>query len=230
MLFFIYTGLFLTMKSKNALYRILMFLPIPLFFSCLSLTFSRGALVSLIFALLIMVVILYRAKKIATSFIILSIAFIAMLPLKERLLYMLERGGDSVRFIVWKGTWLMIKENMFLGKGVGTYMDHFLEFIPGLSARYAHNCYLQIWAETGIFALLSFSLFIGLVLKKGLLLISMHKDYLSLGLFCGITGFLVHSFFDTNFYSLQLSYLFWINLGVLHALAKMVRWSEYNNY
>lgn len=222
MAFCVYIGIFLKAKPKNVSYRILMLIPVPMLLFCLSLSYSRGAVISLVFVLLIMVGILFRTKEVVAMLIVLAIALIAMLPLREKLFDMFEPGGDSQRLIIWKGTWLMIKENIFLGKGVGTYMDHFSEFVPNLSVRYAHNCYLQMWAEAGIFALLSFLFFTGSVLKKALFTIKKHRDYLLLGLFCGIVGFLFHSFFDTHFYSLQLSYLFWINLGALSSLTRII--------
>jgi len=45
------------------------------------------------------------------------------------------------------------------------------------------------------------------------------QDFILLGLICGIFGFLVHSFFDAHFYSLQLSVFFWSMAGIAQALA-----------
>ena len=114
----------------------------------------------------------------------------------------------------------MIKENPFLGKGLGTFMDYYKKHkIPGdETIYYAHNCYLQIWAETGIFGLLSFLLFVGSVLCRRIKAIKVNslpwQSSVLLGLISAVFGFLVHSFFDTNLYSLQLAVLFWFMLGL----------------
>ena len=50
-------------------------------------------------------------------------------------------------------------------------------------------------------------------------------NYVSGGVCPGTRGalaFLVHSFFDTHFYSLQLSALFWFMVGVLVAMDNML--------
>jgi O-antigen ligase len=94
------------------------------------------------------------------------------------------------------------------------------QYTKGVGGFYAHNCYLQIWAETGIFALLSFIVFIILILRQGIKTFIKTHDYIVLGLLCAIFGFLVHSFFDNHLYSLQLAVLFWFLAGMLAAVNK----------
>jgi putative inorganic carbon (HCO3(-)) transporter len=189
---------------------------------CLLLTFSRGAWLGLISSLFLMLVLSPKNKK----WILLCITFITVIiflipAARERYLFTFGLGGDADRFAVWQIAFRMIKENPFLGKGIGTFMDYFSIHARGLVVQYAHNCFLQIWAETGIFSLLSFILFIGLILYKGIKAFKERTDFLLFGLICGIFGFLVHSFFDTQFYSLQLATLFWSMLGLLMAVINL---------
>ena len=117
----------------------------------------------------------------------------------------------------------MIKENPFLGKGIGTFMDYFPKYTQNLGAQYAHNCFLQIWAETGIFSLLSFLLFAGSILLRGiryLWTVPVRGFPFLIGLISSFFAFLVGSFFETHLYSLQLSVLFWFIGGWLLALTK----------
>jgi len=190
--------------------------------ACLLLTFSRGSWLGFIFSLLIMVLLTKQARKsVPFIFVFLFLILIFFLPgIKERFILIFQPQGDADRLIVWRTAFRMIRENPFLGKGIGTFMDYFSKYMPDLLTQYAHNCYLQIWAETGIFSLLSFLLFIGTILLKGIKIFRKGRNSLVLGLVCGIMGFLVHSFFDTQLYSLQLAVFFWFTLGFLVALIR----------
>ncbi len=45
--------------------------------------------------------------------------------------------------------------------------------------------------------------------------------FLIAGLLSGLFGFLVHSFFDTNFYSVQLGNLMWVVMGAIVVVQKI---------
>ena len=181
---------------------------------CLFLTFSRGAWVGFLFACLLMLLLSRRWKIILPLLGFFMLALLAP-GIRERVL-----GGDSGRFSVWSGACGMIKEHPFFGVGIGTFMSNFSKYTKGLGVQYAHNCYLQIWAETGIFALLSFLGFVIAILSQGIKSFIKTHDYIALGLSCAIFGFLAHSFFDNHLYSLQLAVLFWFLAGMLMAVNK----------
>jgi putative inorganic carbon (HCO3(-)) transporter len=91
----------------------------------------------------------------------------------------------------------------------------------GESPTYAHNCFLQLTVETGIIGLTSFLWILFTLFQEALLKInfiyneSKQEAVLVIGLLSGILAFLIHSFFDTNFYSLQLSVYLWFMIGIL---------------
>ncbi len=148
--------------------------------------------------------------------------FVFCIPLIALALFFFQGRKDSDRFLLARGAWRMIKENPFLGKGVGTFMEHCSRYINGYGIYYAHNCFLQIWSESGIFSLLSFLLLAGCVLCKSIkaslrIPVSLNL-FLLIGLTAGLLGFLVQSFFDVHLYSFQLSFLFWSMLGLTTAL------------
>jgi O-antigen ligase len=117
----------------------------------------------------------------------------------------------------------MIKDHPFLGTGVGTFMDYCAKYTKNFGTYYAHNCFLQIWAESGIFSLLSFLLVVGYVfyksIKAGLKMPGSLNSYILTGLNAGLLGFLIHSFFEVHLYSFQLSFLFWVVLSLTVALS-----------
>ncbi len=205
-------------KLKRAC-RIGLFGVVLLLLYCLLLTFSRGAALGF-FVALISILFLSRNLKITTSLniAIILIAIFLLSPLGGRIIRTFE-AGDPARYVIWQAAFTMIHEHPFLGKGLGTFMDYFPQYVSGLGNQYAHNCYLQIWAESGIFALLAFIIFVFLFILKAIKSFIKNNDFVVLGLTAGVIGFLVHSFFDTHLYSLQLAVLFWAMLGMLAKLS-----------
>jgi O-antigen ligase len=187
------------------------------------LTLSRGSWLGLTISA-IFILLLARKYRISVILALSILLIVNLIPqIRDRIMFSFQKGGDSGRFLFWKTAWLMIKDNPFLGKGIGTFMDYFPRYAPEAGgALYAHNCYLQIWAETGIFSLLSFLVFCYLFLFNAVKTFLKKNDFWLLGLIAGILGFLVHSFFDTQLYSLQLSFLFWTMVGLLAAFNKIL--------
>jgi len=124
----------------------------------------------------------------------------------------------------------MIKERPLFGHGLSTFMGNFPKYGKGYYyltqgiIPYAHNCYLQIAAETGIVGLASFLCLIGTFFTHTIISLKKIKNrfyhaVLS-GISAGIIVTLVHSAVDTNLYSLQLSVLFWLMLGLNASLQR----------
>jgi len=208
------SAIFAKKREGKAIYWVISFL-LFLLAGCLFLTFSRGAWVGFWFACLLMLLLSRKWKLILPLLCFFMLALVLAPGIRERVM-----GGDSGRFNVWNGAYGMIKDHPLLGMGIGTFMSNFSKYTMGLGVQYAHNCYLQIWAETGIFALLSFFGFVIAILSLGIKNFIKTHDYIALGLSCAIFGFLVHSFFDNHLYSLQLAVLFWFLAGMLIASNK----------
>ncbi|MBU4251620.1 MAG: O-antigen ligase family protein [Candidatus Omnitrophica bacterium] len=150
-------------------------------------------------------------------------SYLFFVPLIGLALFFYQNRKASYRFTLFHGAWGMIKEHPLLGKGIGTFMDYCAFYTNKPGVFYAHNCFLQIWAESGIFSLLCFLLFVGYVFYRSIkvsLRIPRSLNYFVLiGLTAGLLGFLVHSFFEVHLYSFQLSFLFWVVLGLTVALS-----------
>lgn len=187
---------------------------------CLIFTFSRGAWLGFSFGLFLMIVL---STKIMTRKVVLLLpvfigVFILVPELRDRVVFTFMPTGDADRFKVWGVALGMIRDNPLFGNGIGLFMDHFAQRMPRLVVQYAHNCYLQIWAETGIFSLLSFLGFIILLLVKGIKVFKNNQDFVLLGFLCGFFALLVHTFFDTQLYSPQTAILFWSVAGIISVM------------
>lgn len=212
-LFFLTTGLFFhkqRLKDRSPLLILMLFLLFNLF-----LTFSRGAWLAFIFTIVISLVFFgnKKYKILVGSFLSLFLVVIFLIPVLCQRFYLMLAGGDSGRFDVWKIAFTLFKQSPLLGKGVGLFMDYFKELIPkpsNVEVQYAHNCYLQMLTETGLIAFLPFLWFIGELLLRAYRKLAKNINFLFIGIFLAILVLLTHAFFDTHFYSLKLSVLFWL--------------------
>ncbi len=204
---------------KAKIYYPILFLTVISAF-CIFHTYSRGTWVGVLAALTVLLCISRRTIVISTVLIFTGV--LLLVPMfREVLFSIFQFGGDADRFKYWQVAISMFKEHPFLGRGVGTFMAHFSKYMPNfpyLNISYAHNCFLQILAESGIFSLIAFLGFIFLVLYTGIKKFFSTRDPILLGGVCGLTGFLVHSFFEVSLYSLPLAVLFWLWVGMVTAL------------
>jgi O-antigen ligase len=176
-------------------------------------TYSRGGWVAFILVNML-ILMLFPEKK--TRAISLSLLFIFTLGIftipniRERFILIFQAGGDADRFRVWRAAFAMFRDSNFLiGKGVGTFMAHFRTYAKA-HTQYAHNCYLQILAESGILGLLSFLWLLGELFLAGYKKLKRKFDYLFLGVFSAFIALSIHIFFDTQLYSTKLAILFWV--------------------
>ena len=96
---------------------------------------------------------------------------------------------------------------------------------------YAHNCYLQMAAETGFIGLACFLWMLFVLLWQSLTYCKQIKDPWLLtflqGALSGLFGFLVQSFFDNTFYTVQLGVFMWLMFGLIVAVIRLLNPQEY---
>lgn len=175
---------------------------------------SRGAFLSLAISLSIMAFILLKRclikgiSLISTCIFltcgILSIYYLKPEAFKRLNLYsQLNKGEASIgtRILIWQGTVQMIREKPWTGTGLGTFRHGFTRFRPkGLTAiaNFAHNDYLQVVSEIGIFSI-PILIWLGLsLLWNGI--IEKPDDIQSLGCCTGLLSLAFHGLIDFNFH------------------------------
>jgi O-antigen ligase len=105
---------------------------------------------------------------------------------------------------IWRDTAVMIRANFLTGVGLGAFETAFPIYSQSdgsLLVSQAHNDYLQIVAETGIFGGVLVVWFLGIVLSqtwRGMRLRDPLLVALALGSGGSIVGMMVHSIFDFN--------------------------------
>lgn len=209
-----------------------------LLLALLIVTIARGAWLGFIAAVCFLG--LLENKKIlyvtAAFLLILAVVMPQLLESSNHILdrlksiFMLSDSSSLDRKAIWQVAVRMIKAKPIFGHGLSTFMGNFTSYgkdyyyLKESIIPYAHNCYLQIAAETGIVGLMSFLMLIGTFFVHTISSLAKIKDkfyhaVLS-GISAGIIVTLVHSAVDTNLYSLQLSVLFWLMLGLNAALQR----------
>jgi len=215
--------------------------------SCLGMSLSRGAwvgvtlsifllglksvrilLVSLALAGLCYVVFLpvfYDARPDLVAHKIVRIGPIPFHNLREMDSYLLRVFQFySNRRDFWRRAFLIVGDYPVLGAGPNTYSTVSRRYSQG-SGGYPHNCFLQMAAEIGLIGLTSFFWIIFVLLRSSLRHIRKmiyDSDRMILyGVLSGFVAFLIHSFFDTIMYSVQLGSLMWIFMGLAVSLQKL---------
>lgn len=127
--------------------------------------------------------------------------------------------GTVDRWVMWQAAIGMIRDRPILGHGLNTFMANYLDYWVGgeRSPRYAHNCYLQVAAETGLLGLAGFMWLLWRffsLLRTALDPPIAGDGVLLLGLFAGLLAFAIQAGVDTNFYALRQAALFWILAGL----------------
>jgi len=197
-------------KMRNFWIKFILVLLLVLMAFNLVLTHSRAGFISLSLSSFLFVLFLSNKKyRVQVFLFLIFLATILMsLPSAGKTLVGFILRADAGRIEIWKAAIFMFLDSPLLGKGLGNFMKYITDY--GLEPLYAHNCYLQILAESGLIGLISFLWFLKEVIGRGIRKIVIEKDPLFLGLFLGLLAYLLHAFFDTHLYSFKLSMLFWL--------------------
>ena len=193
------TPLFMIEKNRR-------WLILAVFFALL-LTKSIGAFLSLFFGL---IVYLYLRKKLKGPHLIflfglfLLIIFIFFWRFWGQREHTNPAFSAVMRLGYWRQTLEIIKEHPLTGTGLGNFNLSF--------SRYAHNSYLQILAETGIFGLFSFMWLIFCIFK-----VAIKKACVSKNQACLISSgmiFLLHNFLDFTLFLPEVFFIWWVIMGL----------------
>jgi len=191
----------LTLIKKNGIWYTL---PISCALLC---TKSLGAFLSLFIAMAVYFYILKGPKrKIILSLsglsILVAAVFIARFSTENE--HLGPIFSTLMRLHYWQDTLAVISMHPFVGVGLG----NFKLAISG----FAHNSYLQIWAETGTAGIISFAAF--LITAHSLKNKNPCNDTMGAALTAASAVFIIHNFVDFTFFLPEVALIWWCLLGL----------------
>ena len=231
-------GLILLTKKY---YKLALIFFVGTFLGSIALIFTgcRGAYIAFFVMLIIITIIAIKLfwtnyRKICLAIIgfgtiLTSGLILSSTSLKARILSIFAMRADSsnsFRFNVYQSSWHMFKDNWLLGIGVGN--KNFREIYglymkTGFDALSAYNIYLETAVESGIFALITFLIYLGLQIYNSLKFIFTSKDTIQILLvltaFLSLIGLMTHGLVDTVFYRPQIQLIFWIMMAIITIIA-----------
>lgn len=227
----------LMISAKSATRRFAFFCAAVLNVACLIFTWSRGAWLGFIIATVLF--LLLSGKHFFTAGILLTplTAFGLSFMINTSVFRRFTTFGDSstsYRLSIWRGTLDMLKDIWWYGIGIGegAFRKVYPAYaLPGIeTAPHSHNLYLQITTEGGIFALLSFVLFILIFMQCTFSFsrnsVSHANRSICVGLFAGIAAFLIQGLTDYVWYNYRIFLLFWLIAGLSVAHIQTAKQTE----
>ncbi len=194
--------------------------------TALVMTWTRGAWIALILCipayLIIHVKHVPKLLLVPAALIPIGLSFIPS-TVFDRLLsaFNMADSSISVRLSVWRSSLLMLRDNLFIGIGIGdeSFRQDFSKYAEdAVTAPHSHNVFLEIACEAGVFALIVFA-FILIVRIRHIATYNRYIHNSSLTspiLMTGIAIFALITFGMTDyiFYNYSMSFLFWVVFGM----------------
>ena len=182
-----------------------------------------------------------KYKMMLSAFVVFISGLIFLVPsFSQRILSIFSLRKDSsisFRMNVYEACYRMFADNKFLGIGVGN--KNFREIYglymkTGYDALGSYCVPLEIAVESGIFALISFSAFIILIIVKIIKYLNSENKHpvhkiIVYSVLLTITAVMCHGLFDTVFFRPQIQILFWLNIAVFHSIVIKIRKQKINS-
>lgn len=223
-------GIFVVVKNRNLRIAIGILFCITAF--CLTLTYARGACLSIAVVMAVYGA-LYNRKILVALIVLAVILLVSDAALVERLTSVFSKLDTSseMRLAFWESTIAMILDHPLLGIGWGAYFmvypsyDYYMQG-DFIKIVHAHNMYLNFMAEIGLFGFVSYMVyFFGIIYKAFKTQISdiepLNKGVM-LGIGLGMSALALNGLTDYVMFNTELSMLVWLFSGVAVILGKKV--------
>jgi len=196
-------------------------------------TYSRGGYIG--FVVTVVVFVAFWNWRLIPVLVIVGLCCLPVLPttIYNRILSIgsKEDGSTSYRMSIYRCTMVILKDYWLQGVGLGSNVLHntFRKYPLWTFPVHSHCLYLQVWAETGIFGLLTF---LGTMLHQGKRAVKAcaaadrRVKLLIAAAVSGLCGILVMGLAEYVWFYTRSLYLFWFIFAVIVAGIKIARSTE----
>ncbi|XOU94278.1 MAG: O-antigen ligase family protein [Candidatus Kerfeldbacteria bacterium] len=187
-------------------------------------SFSRGALLGVLVAILFISFFSKWKKWILLSIGLLIIVSLLITPIRNNVtdVFNAKDTSTDVRLVMWKGAVRIIEDNPILGTGLASFPIVYEDYKEASHVEYFPNpdhFILSIWIEMGLAGLILFS---WIIIKyfRSLCLVLKNNKPLAVGLMAAMIALLIHGFFDTPYFKNDLAIIFWVLIGLTVVLKR----------
>lgn len=221
--------------SSKSIFRKLVFaaLAVPPFLSLL-LTFSRSSWIG--FAVAVLVFVFFWKRKLIPFIIAAGLLCIPVLPqsIYRRILTIFNPNDTSAsyRILIYRTIGPVLKDYWFTGIGLGTdafmkVVQNYALYTKGAVPPHSHNVFAQVWLETGIVGILSYTGFLLGLLKRGIKNITGKTDaytrhFITAGI-SALIGISIVSVAEYVWFYHRVMILFWVVAALVMACLNISR-------
>jgi len=199
---------------KKDIYKILLFIVHCSLFIVIYLTYSYGAWLGIL-AALVFILIIKKNKKMALVFFLMAILVLFLQMSSPKL------PALKSRLIIWQSAGEIIKDHPLIGVGPGMfqkyYLDYQAKFSPYLewAVPQPHNIFLAFWLQTGLIGLIGFIWLLMIFFKNS------PPKKLSAILMATMIYILIHGLVDTTYWKNDLSVIFWLIIALNYKAGRL---------
>jgi O-antigen ligase len=157
-----------------------------------------------------------KIKLTVGSMLAAAIFLIVLVPnLRYRILlpFYGERSANS-RVILWEAGWNGVKKSPIKGLGLMGFSREYRSLVPNSnldSHNFPHNIFLDLWVETGLLGLLSFTALVSLTIYHAYKYIN---SALAAGVILFLLSFMIQGQIDNPYFKNDLALIFWLILSL----------------
>lgn len=221
----------LAMDTKDQLLKLLWFLASLMIFLGILYTYTRIALLAVVFGVAIIV---WRIKR----FRLLGMLLLMLIPLiipasmLLRLQVGLNKDGSMfIRFLAWWFAIQQIIQRPFFGSGISVWKDWYWSAVPlkTLYAEHPHNIVLKIFTEIGLIGVIPyFYLIISIIRGYYLRCVKTSDSYFDFLILLAVLALLFSCITDVFIQQYSISIVFWSCLAFMYMRSKEVRYPAPN--
>ena len=204
--------------------------------AALGLTFSLGAWLGTLAALLALAALLGGRRALALAAIgaaiLGTVAVLAVLAVPalrvERLAARLDptQGTTLVRLQLWQASLAMIGEQPLLGIGLDNFVYRYPSYVtPGVvmepNLSHPHNLILQLWLQLGLAGVVAMAWLLAVFVRRALPRARGSgppaERALAAGALASLVDFVVHGAIDNSYFLVDMAFIFWLTLAAATA-------------